>query len=464
MPLPDIETIVFVMMENRSFDHAVGYLSTANPPLPVEGVREDPAWLDAHASVLEGRRYPPHPLGRDVGRIDDPPHDHAAVATQLGAPAAPGQPPPMDGFVASYVARQPPPADPSLVMGYYDAAAVPVFDFFARHYCVCDHWFAALPTGTQPNRLMAMGGASSIVDNAAVFLRDQTLAYDWLTARGVPWCAYQYGDFFPFFSLMPRWLPEMVTSLALSALGGRGRFRRYARFREHWAGEGAMPAVVFVEPEYTDGPHGEPNDDHPPTGIAKGQAFLADLYATLVANPARWRNAMLVVAYDEHGGFFDHVPPLPVPADLGGLAVATTGLRVPAFVVSPHVAAGVPFTDPLDHTSFLRLLADRFDPGQTYSAAVGARQAHLGSLATALTQRPADDFNSPAVADAVVAGLQARNVAAPRSAGAADSAGAARTARAFHGVAMKVAADHPEILAGPGWGSLAAYVAGHRDA
>ena len=461
MPLEDIETIVFAMLENRSFDHALGYLgtATANFPHPVEGVRDDRAWLDAHANIHAGKRYPPHPLGAGMQTIEDPPHDHSAIAVQLGTPAGPEAAAPMNGFVASYMRRQPPPADPSVVMGHYTAASVPVFDFFARNFAVCDHWFAALPTGTQPNRLMAMAGASPILDNAAVFLPDQSLVYDWLTNHGVSWCAYQSGDFFPFFSLMPRWLPEMVTSLTLSAtVGGRGRFRRYARFAEQWAGDAPMPSVIFVEPEYTDGPHGAPNDDHPPTGIAKGQALLADLYATLTANPARWRNTLLIVTYDEHGGFYDHVAPLPVPANVGGFALATTGVRVPAFIVSPHVAPGVPFTDDLDHTSFLQLLADRFNPGQSYSAEVAARQSLLGRLSTVLTETPADPAPAPAIPDTATNVLMAAIAAAPASSGTADTASAARTTQGFHNVAMKVATDHPDLLAEPGWVQLAGYV------
>ena len=460
MPLSDIETIVFVMLENRSFDHALGYLSTSAgaPPLalPVDGVRDDPAWLAAHANPFDGRRFEPHALTSTVQLITDPPHGHAAIAQQLGAPAQDGGALPMDGFVSSYVTRsRTAPADPSVVMGYYMADSVPTFDFFARNFAVCDHWYASLPTGTQPNRLMAMSGKSEILDNAAGLLPDQPLVYDWLTARNVPWCAYQYGGFFPFFSLSGRFLPEIVTSLALSALGGKGRFRRYDRFRNHWRGSGPMPNVIFVEPEYTDGPHLEPNDDHPPTGIGKGQAFLAELYDVLTSNPARWRNTMMVVTYDEHGGFYDHVPPLPIPAVAGGTALATTGVRVPALIVSPHVAPGLPFHDPLDHTSFLQLLADRFAPGQGYSAEVDERHRHLGRLSTLLTQVPAD---APPPARPDPAALVAMNALRPPSAGTADSIGAARTTRAFQMVTQKMTSDHPELLDGPGWSSLAAHL------
>ncbi len=465
MSLRDIETIVLVMLENRSFDHAVGYLSTAaaDPPLPIEGLRDQPAWLDARANLCAGKCYPIHAIGPDIQQMEDPPHDHAAIARQIGSSSEPGRSAQMDGFVASYMTRQPPPVDPSVVMGHYTKTAVPMFDFFARNFAVCDHWFAALPTGTQPNRLMAMSGGSSILDNAAVFLPDQALAYDWLTAHRVSWCAYQWGDFFPFFSLMPRWLPEMVTSLAFSGTGPRGRFRRYAHFRDHWAGTGAMPSVIFIEPEYTDGPHSAPNDDHPPTGIARGQDFLRDLYATLVSNPARWRNTMMIVSYDEHGGFYDHVPPLSIGASVGGFPLATTGVRVPAFVVSPHVAPGVPFSDALDHTSFLQLLADRFNPGKGYTADVSARQPQLGRLSTVLTQVPSEVSGpaapAPANAHAPNAHVLSTAAAGRASFEVTNLSGAEKTALAFHNVAMKVATDHPELLAAPGWSKLRDYIA-----
>jgi phospholipase C len=239
MALGDIDTIVIVILENRSFDHTLGYLSlqAANPPMPLEGLRDDAAWRDRFVNFYQATPYPLHRLGADVQTIDDPPHEQATIAMQIGTPPRPGSPDQMGGFVVSYMTRQPAPADRSLVMGYYDGESVPIFDFFARNFVVCDHWFSALPTGTQANRLMAMSGESSIVDNAPVFLPDQDLVYDWLTAHHVTWCAYQWGSFFPFFTLMPRWASEIATSLTLSDFGGRGRFRRYSRFREHWEGE-----------------------------------------------------------------------------------------------------------------------------------------------------------------------------------------------------------------------------------
>ena len=101
----------------------------------------------------------------------------------------------MGGFVKSYWDATPRPADRSLVMGHYDKSAVPVFDFFARNFAICDHWFSPLPAGTQTNRLMAMSGESLIHHNVSDPLQfpNQPLLYDWLdtTLGDDHWCSYQ---------------------------------------------------------------------------------------------------------------------------------------------------------------------------------------------------------------------------------------------------------------------------------
>jgi phospholipase C len=442
-----IDTIVFLIMENRSFDHMLGYLNLPGPArIPLEGLRSDPAWLRQHAnSGIE-------PFDFAVPLIEDPPHEAATIAIQLGSPATPGGPRPMNGFVESYRRRNPPPDHEQQIMGHYTAASVPMFDFFARHYTVCDHWFASLPTGTQANRLMAMGGATTIIDNASLFLRDQPLVYDWLTDHAVTWCAYQSGHYLPFFTLMPKWQNEIANSLALDAFvtHAHPRFRRFSNFARDWQTEQNMPAVIFIEPEYTDGPHGIANDDHPPTGVAHGQALFRDVYTALISNPTRWSRTVLLITYDEHGGFYDHVPPLNIPTSLldhGATPVfVTTGVRVPGFVISPLVEPGSVFNHPLDHTSFLQLIAEKFGQG-FYSPAVANRQPALARLSHAITRTvPRTDVPAPpAVGPAVAPMVAAASPAAP---------GANANATAFRLAAAKIVADHPGIAAG--WPELAA--------
>ena len=292
-----IEHIVVVLMANRSFDHVLGYLSRPGGRTDVDGIGDD-AWRAAHANP--GTIAPLTPFALTTDAIPDPPHERDTIALQIGTIGTPNA---MQGFVQSYARRQPPPPDESLVMGYYRAPDVPIADFFA-----------ALPTGTQPNRLMAMSGATARDVNAPVLLNDQDLVYDWLTARNIPWRVYHHGVL-PFFALMPKWQPVILHELAVELLGLPTRFRRYQHFERDVHADPTFPPVVFIEPEYTDGPHHAPDDDHPPTPIARGQAFLRSVYQALTANPERWRRTLLLITYDEHGGFYDHVSPLVLRTD-----------------------------------------------------------------------------------------------------------------------------------------------------
>jgi phospholipase C len=438
-----IDTIIILILENRSFDHVLGYLSRGGGGLPVEGIRDDPGWLLRHANTWNGSAYPPHPISRMS--FVDPPHGSRAVANQIGRPPAGGTTAPMNGFVAAYMAGNPKPDDPGLVMGHYTAAEVPMFDFLARNFAVCDHWFAALPTGTQANKLMAMSGTTSVVDNGPVLLPNQPLVYDWLTDHRVRWCVYQSGDYFPFFTLMPKWIGEIATSLAGDHLGVSGRFRRLQHFASDWKSS-PMPQVIFIEPEYSDGPHDSPNDDHPPTAISRGQILVRDVYAALIANPARWQRSMMIITYDEHGGLYDHVPPLPIVTDVktstGFLVrLPSSGVRVPALVLSPLVEPGAVHGQPLDHTSMLQLLADKFDGGRPYSDAVARRQPFLSPLAAVLTRAAPRPSAPPAPALAAPPpapiGLAAKY---PEARSAVDNA------TAMHLAAARLIADHPELV------------------
>lgn len=455
MALADIDHFVFVIMENRSFDHMLGYLSIDNT-LPVEGLKSDPAWRKSFANEYQGKSYELFQINPKDAPCSDPQHDRQSIELQISKRAM-GQPS-MGGFVESYARfSNPKPPDPSGVMGFLDAASVPTFDFWAKHYCICDHWFSSLPLGTQANRLMAMGGESKLSDNATGPLPYQRLVYEWLTSKKIQWRAYQSGDFLPFFCLMPRWTIEIMSSLTLDQIETGLHFRRYAHFERDWLSNEKRPSVTFIEPEYTDGPHSEPNDDHAPTGVEPGQKFLADIYNTLIANPEKWAKTLLVVTYDEHGGFFDHVPPLNIPATINGIELQTTGVRVPAFLISPHVKPGQPFNGALDHTSILQLLDDRFIRGEGYSVAVNERQTYLNRILNALQAEP--QLGRPpklemkrSITAAAKAIMDAITVKAP-------SAPPTPNAEAFKETANKVAEEHPHLLKAPGWEKLDAYLA-----
>ena len=442
MALADIKKFVIVMLENRSFDHVCGYLSlpSANPPLQVDGLQDNAAWLGQYQNDdQDGTPRPIHLLDPSVQNITDPPHEDVNIHSQINTPTHGALSATMGGFVKSYWHAAPQPPDRSLVMGYYDKRAVPVFDFFARNFAICDHWFSPLPAGTQTNRLMAMSGESQIHQNVSdpLDFPNQRLLYDWVddVLGQNHWCSFQW-DGVPFFSMMASWWPRIMAGL--NDPSNLGEFRRYDRFGEQWQSGDAIPDVVFIEPKYTDDPtfsFKPRNDDHCPTGVTEGQKFLADIYNVIVSNNDLWKSTMLIVTYDEHGGFFDHVTPLSVPAQAGGINLATTGVRVPAFVISPYVKPGSVFSDVVDSTSILQLLADRFTPGTPYSPAVGARQAYFKPLSTILDNPPiATPPKALPALDQLISGVPAV---------ALDTGPATPTSQALNRASSAMAGLHP---------------------
>lgn len=471
MALADIDHIFLLMLENRSFDHMLGYLSLDETPhkLAVDGLKSQKAWRDSFANSGDGTPYPVNRLSpRRRETIDDPPHHKATIRAQIDTPPAGPGPVKMGGFVQSYIDSRtkpvgppgkpkpkpkPKPKRPGDVMGYYDAEGVPAFDFLARNFCVCDRWFTPLPLGTQANRLMAMAGESAIVDNMGLgSFPDQELVYTWLDNK-VPWRVYTWGGFVPFFTIMKRYRGRIAGSILRD-----GEFRRYSRFAGHWRDMSKpFPSVIFIEPEYSDGPGFRANDDHPPTGVAGGQALIADIYNILISNPARWAKTLLIITYDEHGGFFDHVPPLAVQATAGGEPFSTTGPRVPALLVSPHVARGQVFSEPLDHTSFLQLLCDRFAPGTAYSKPVSERQKSLGRIANGLKPPRADKAQPIKLAEPAPAGIATHEWISGRKPGL-------RAPATPNGVALDRAVrdllrEYPELTKLSETGEMTAYVA-----
>src|SRR5713226_7179137 len=216
--LNKIETIVIVMMENRSFDHMLGYLSLPDSGrTDVEGLRykanvDPPVWDSEY--VLPGGYTPfrmpdtTTPLPNNM----DPPHERPNIEKQIGPPDPDGVHP-MNGFVDSYDGKiNVDGKDQPIVMGYYTGADLPTTHFFAQNFLICDHWFSAIPAGTQPNRLMAMSGQSRIEMNVnKPPLPDQPLVYHWLNDHNVRWRVY--AESLPFFALMPNQWPVIADKL-----------------------------------------------------------------------------------------------------------------------------------------------------------------------------------------------------------------------------------------------------------
>jgi phospholipase C len=293
----------------------------------------------------------------------------------------------MDGFVTNFAHHHNIDAD-TPVMAYYTARELPLYHMFAEQFCICDKWFSSLPTSTHPNRLMALTGAT-LVSNTQFRLTGVPhgeLVYEWLTKRSVNWVLYY--DRPPVFPALLQGWPDFVPE---------EQYRPLYELERDLRGEGnPIPQVVFVEPTYAAWPFhvpflSTPSDDHPPAILTAGQRFVRTVYKAATANPAQWQKTMMIVTYDEHGGFYDHVSPRPVRYDPPNNVFApflSTGVRVPGFVVSPFVSPKRIYSEPLDHTSILHLLGQKFGGGE-YSAAVSSRQRDFGSLQDVL------DLDSP---------------------------------------------------------------------
>jgi phospholipase C len=155
-------------------------------------------------------------------------------------------------------------------MGFFGPTQVPMTRFLANNYCVCDRWFSSLPTSTQPNKLMALAGDSTIDSTKPRLIEDVPLVLEWLEERNVSWRVYHDGlPFFLFFG------PDMVLDTP--------NFRPFEEFSQDLANESAeeFPDVVFVEPMYQSSPHLDddvPNDNHAPLPVRNGEYFLREVY------------------------------------------------------------------------------------------------------------------------------------------------------------------------------------------
>ena len=238
---------------------------------------------------------------------------------------------------------------------------------------------------------MAFCGSSEIYDTSSGprLIPTEDMLFNWLERNGIRWRVYHDG--LSFFALYPRaW--EFV-------LGEN--FRDVEAYFQDMQTEPIEtgPQVIIVEPSYNDGPHigpDQPNDNHPPLAIGFGEEFLRRAYQAATVNPNRWRNTALIHYYDEHGGFYDHVPPPPIPYTTKGNpahAFKSLGVRIPGIIVSPYVDPASVCTELFDHTSVLQFLAEVFTPGIPYSAEVEDRKARgIKSVSAALSDTPRADI------------------------------------------------------------------------
>jgi phospholipase C len=437
--LSKIKNIVVLMMENRSFDHMVGYLSL---PPPAGRGRTDVDGLTGTESNpdVDGRRVPVSPITNPYFAFD-PNHDFLHVMQQRGdgrtqtaldpvytdPQLPPGETPPKSppptyptfkvpldgGFVIDFdnklrgdprVAASDVMTTAREVMGYHLADHVPMYDFFATQFGLSNYWFAAYPGDTWPNRIVTLTGTLAKqadgtllthVPGLSTFVPLQTRTiFDYLTNASVSWRYFEHDLCTLRLFAKYTWDTEHVVQID-DALNGFFAL----------AAKGELPSVVFIDPDLGDLPPG--NDDHPPSSVSPGQALVKRVYDALATSP-QWKDTLFIVTYDENGGIFDHVYP---PADLDPnqallqfrdvapdfvtLPVTYRGFRVPAFVISPYIPAATalpakPYPGPTnvyDHCTILKTIVQRFMPNAP--PPLGARVEKALSLESWLTI-PAD--------------------------------------------------------------------------
>ena len=410
-----VKTVVLVMFENRSFDHMLGHLSLEGTNPNIDGLK---APLTQYENLYMGDVYNPHKIDVDSALPFDIPHEWDYVAMQM-AKSNVTQKFTMSGFVEAYAkATGLNPNPQTEPMGYFPSGMVPITSFLAQQYCACDRWFSALPTSTQPNRTMAFCGESPIFDTKTRITHTADSIFAWMERNNIRW--RNYHDGFSFFAL--------YDNMWKYVLGNN--FKDYEKLYLDMKSPVSAndPQVIIVEPTYADAPHigsDRPNDNHAPLAIGWGEEFLRRTYEAVIANKERWGNTVMVVYYDEHGGFNDHVPPPLIPYTTVGdepHTFASLGPRIPGIIVSPFTNSGSICHDVLDHTSVLQFLAEVFTPGKPYSASVNNRKnAGINSISAALTNNnPAPPPLPPTQAINVVSAL-GRSIATAPQGGMATS-------------------------------------------
>jgi len=376
--MADIKYVVVLMLENCSFDFLLGFLKPAYQGQTFEGLTgTETVPQDPLTGVMD-----PVPVSK-VSTSDiyvtpvDPAHEFPDTTLQLyGQTMVPaGGQPLNNGFVASYSRQQDEdgnvlgPTAGRRIMCCVDPKLLPVQMALAKNFLVCDHWFSSVPGPTWPNRFFMHAATSAglaespttleiIGANVGLKRYAMRTIYENLMEQGKTWKVY---------------LHDVAQAFALTNLHPyMDRFQlfdprpwRETSFLQD-AAAGTLPNYSFIEPRYFSLPGLPANDQHPPHDLRWGEKLIASVYDALRGNRRVWRQCLFVILYDEHGGYYDHVPPPTtvspdgIPSPTTGFDFTRLGLRVPAILVSPWLPKGQVDQRAYDHTSVLATVKELF--------------------------------------------------------------------------------------------------------
>jgi phospholipase C len=322
----EITTYVYMMMENRSYDHVFGARSMLEGK-PGDGPRMDTALLDINDQPVTLWQ----PAKDEICDLD-PPHGWETLRASWNEGAC-------DQFLKVHQ-REHARTGSIHPMQYLTREELPVSYALADAYTTCDRWFCSAMGPTWPNRYYWHAGQGfGKTYNTPPDSGLSPSIYHRLIAKGVDW-AYFHGG-----------IPGMVGFV--NDLDISQNVRRMRQFFEQ-AAAGTLPPVVYIDPGFA------VNDDHPPIHPVLGQQLIASVYTALAASP-QWPNILFLVTYDENGGFYDHVSPPKLPDDHAADGFDQCGFRVPTMVMGPYVKQGHVSSVQYDHTSALRHLMNVFE-------------------------------------------------------------------------------------------------------
>jgi len=443
--LDKFDHIVVMMLENRSFDHMLGYLSLPKKlggmaRTDVDGLKGD------EVNTMEGIDYPVFHLNFDsknkntervkqiwmeggwkpeiqnwsnerafiykeptkefkstpdsdrTWKIIDPCHFCVCVMQQI------------EGGDKGYVRNFHKAFEdiyPGIIMSYYNDEELPMYDLLAEEYLICDRWFSSLPGPTVPNRVYSICGTSkgnivqpvhedTVQENelpefldVLKYSRIPTI-FERLEENDVEW-AYYYRDV-PFLALWKKYHTVWLKKRA-------GRTNPIAHFDEfkqrlkHAKSKEDFPAVSWIDPNFVQtGKIKSANDDHAPSDIFLGQEGVHEVFQAILESEL-YERILFIVTYDEHGGFYDHVNPKdePVEDDYEHMVQRGYGVRVPTIIVSPHIKEGGVSHEVYDHTSILKTILMKYcnlTEGDKQVDWMSKRVKHANSVSELLTEDP----------------------------------------------------------------------------
>ncbi|WP_341755676.1 alkaline phosphatase family protein [Candidatus Tisiphia endosymbiont of Ptychoptera albimana] len=381
--LNEIKHIIVLMMENRSFDHMLGFLYTdqgnkSPSGQAFEGLTgnefnydtkgnkvnvfkitpdrhqwytmpgADPGEGYFHTNMqLFNTEFPPHPtadtpvIANNGGFVKD----FAVAMLEYSLDGYPSIPGTVEGNI----------------MGMFAPEALPVMSSLARQYVVFDRWFSSVPSQTFPNRNFACAATSNgCLENTHALLHAPSI-FGLLSKHNISWSIYGYDSNYPFARVM---YPDTINA-------SPNHFGVFEDFQQA-VNNGTLASYVWLEPDLGFGTAS--NSQHPGTlDVSRGEKLMYDVYYTLRNSPI-WNDTLLIITYDEHGGCYDHVSPLDnaTPPDqyVGDKAEYSFGfnrfgVRVPTIAISPRIQPGTVCRAkgniPFDHTSILKTIQKRWN-------------------------------------------------------------------------------------------------------